>query len=373
MQMQQHSQTCEPAKDNFQRASFVKIFAKCATTLLVCAFLYAPSAQAQVVLPPADPGSLQAQVLLPSVVLPPVNPGSFSTTFDFGIDQRLVTFSGFEVRLQSVPGSSRFNLLGTLPLKFLGGSDPAFVLASPKGTFFVLSAGAGGSKFPDPAFNGNIFLLPRTGGQARLLANIPFNAAAAFRKQTQLLVNSGEETFSSSKVVNLDLQSGAVQTVIAAIPGASGGVGIDRNGDVYTGIGADPNRQRTGEIRRFTKAQIDAALASGIPLDFDRDGAFVAKVLSAGGLVFDQEGDLWVAGGDLLGNGEQGFIAELNPRTGEILRRIDPTDGNPDGGPQVFFSIRISKPFSCILGANDAFDTKRRLFTIDACETLPPY
>lgn len=302
------------------------------------------------------------------VTLPPPDTGSFSTAFDFIPDGRLVTFSGVNVRIQEQQNNSNFNQLGNLPDEFVRGSDPAFVVTSPGGQFFVLSTGSGGSKTPNQPFNGSIFVLPRTGGQAKLVANIPFNASATFRQPDEVLVNRGKSSFSRSAVVDLFLKTKKVQTVIDNIPGASGGVGVDCFGNVYTGIGSDPNKQRTGEIRRFSVQDVNRALQTRVPLNFDTDGQFVAKVLSASGLVFDQEGHLWVGGGDLLGNGQQGFIAEIDPQTGKILRRIDPTDGNPDGGPQVFFSIAISRPFSCTLGAVNSFDPNRTLYKINVCK-----
>lgn len=307
-----------------------------------------------------------------NVTLPPPDSGSFATTFDFIPDGRLVTFSGFNVRLQTQPDSSEFKQLGTLPEEFLGGSEPAFVISSPNGLFFLLGTGAGGSKSPNPPFNGSIFVLTRTGGQPTLVANIPFHYAGTFRRLDEVLINRGEGNFSKATVVNLSLRTKKVQPVINNIPGAAAGVAADRFGNVYTGIGFDRNGPRTGEIRRFLRQDVNRALRTGVPLEFDSDGKFVAKVLSAGSLVFDLEGDLWVGGGDVLGGGQQGFIAEVDPRTGKVLRRIDPTDGNPDGGPKVFFSVAITRPFSCTLGAVNYYDPNRTLYKINACQTLPP-
>lgn len=301
-----------------------------------------------------------------TVTLPSPDSGSFSTAFDFTPSQRLATFSGFNVRLQAQPGSSTFNPVGMLPAEFLGGSDPAFIVTSPGYLFSILGTGAGGSKFPNEPFNGSIFILPKTGGTATLIASIPFHAAATFRNPTELFVNRGDASFSKSSVVRLSLINKQVKTVIDSIPGASGGVGADRFGNIYTGIGADPNQQRTGEIRRFLRQKVDQAIRTGVALNFTQDGEFVAKVLSASGLVFDQQGDLWVGGGDFAG--QKGFVAEVDPQTGTVLRRIDPTDGNPDGGPDTFFSIAISKPFACTLGA---VDSTRRFFEINACQSKP--
>lgn len=303
-----------------------------------------------------------------NITLPPPETGSFFTAFDFIPDGRLVVFTGTQVKIQQQQNSSNFNLLGNLPLEFRGGSDPAFVVTGRDGNFFVLGTGAGGSKFPAEPFNGSIFVLPKTGGQAQPLANIPFHAAAGFGKRQELFINRGEASFQNSTVLKLDVKTSKFQTIIENIPGASAGVGVDRRGNVYTGIGSDPNNKRTGEIRRFERKDIKRAITSGTPLDFDKDGKFVAQVLSASGLVFDRDGDLWVSGGDVIGGRQVGFIAEINPQTGKILRRIDPTDNDPDNGPRTFFQIAISKPRGCKLGAVDFFDQQRRFFEIDACE-----
>lgn len=305
--------------------------------------------------------------LAQTVTLPPPETGSFFTAFDFIPDGRIVIFTGTEVRIQTKKGSSSFDLVGNLPPEFRGGSDPAFVLSGGGGSFFVLGTGAGGSKFPNQPFNGSIFVLPRTGGQAQSVALIPFHAAANFRQPLELFINRGEPNFSRSAVERLDLITKKVLTVIDNIPGASSGVGIDRHGNIYTGIGLDPNGTRTGEIRRFSQTDINRAIQTRIPLDFDSDGVFVAKVLSAGNLLFDHEGDLWVGGGDVAGSGQKGFIAEINPQTGTVLRRIDPTDGDPDNGPTTFFQIAINEPFSCTIGAVNFFDENRTLFKINAC------
>ena len=300
------------------------------------------------------------------VTLPPPAEGSFSTVFDFLPDDRLVTFNGFEISIQNRPGSSDFEPIGTLPSEFAGGSDAAFILTEPDADFFVLSTGA----------DGNIFTLPITGGEAELITNIPLNFSATFdsEQSDELFINRGTQPsgpFTGSQVEQLSLLTGDIQTIIEDIPGASAGVGFDSFGNLYTGIGLDPDGQRTGEIRRFLSDDVDESIQTGTPLDFDDDGEFVAQVLSATGLVFDEEGDLWVAGGALSENGQQGFIAEVNPLSGEIIRRVDPSDGDPMSGPQNFFQIGITDPISSTIGATDFFDPNNTFYEIDASQTLP--
>jgi hypothetical protein len=305
------------------------------------------------------------------VSLPPPDAGSFVTAFDFLPDGRVVAYPGSTVLVQEAVGSPTFELLGTLPPEFQGGSDAAFIHTAPAALFFILGTGAGGAQFGDPQFNGNVFRLDGDGGVAELVAKVPFHAFATFGIPIEMFLSRGDETFTSARVVHLALLTGEVRTVIENIPGASGGVGRDVTGDLFVGLGFDFTGVRTGEIRRFDRTAVLEALLTGVPLDFTADGEFVAQVLSAGALLFDLEGDLWVSGGDLFGPGEEGFIAEVDPETGTVLRRIDPSDGDPDSGPLVFFNIAISDPISCTIGAVDEFDPDRTVHFIDACQTLP--
>lgn len=305
-----------------------------------------------------------------AVSLPPPDPGSFVTVFDFLPDGRIVAYPGSQVLVQSSVGSSNFVQLGTVPPQFAGGSDAAFIEPGPAGLFFLFGSGAGGAQFGDPQFNGNVFFLPATGGVADRIAQVPFHAFASLRQPLELFLSRADDaSFATSGVVRLDFLSDAVTDIVTGIPGASGGVGFDAGGNLYTGIGFDFAGVRTGEIRRFPRPQVQQALTTGQPIPFD-DGQFVAQVLTAAALVFDLEGHLWVSGGDLFGPGESGFIAEIDPDTGQILRRVDPSDGDPDGGPAVFFNIAITDPISCTVGAVDEFDPARTVFFIDACPGL---
>ena len=310
-----------------------------------------------------------------ATTLPAPANGSFSTVFDFLPYGRIAAFNGFEVSIQEQLDSNNFVSIGTLPNEFLGGSDPAFILTDPEGSFFVLSTGLGGSQFPNPFFNGNILTLPVSGGTgvAELKGNIPYNASADFRNSEELFVNSSTATFDMSSIQRLSLSTGDIQNVINNIPGSSGGIGFDAAGNLFTGIGFDPSGSRTGEIRRFSAASIEQSLLTDTPLDFETDGVFVTQVLSGGvgRLIFDQEGDLFVGGGNLFGDGEQGFIAEINPITGEILRRIDPTDGDPNSGPSVFFGLLSDNPVAPTIGAVDFFDPTRTVFEISTSVPEP--
>lgn len=304
--------------------------------------------------------SLLAPLASAQPILPPPNPGSFTTSFNFDVFlNRVVAFDGFQIFRQTSSGSSNFTSIGSLPAEFEGGTDPAFALTSLFGGFYLLGAGAGGSQFPATSFNGNLFLLPFSGGEASLVANIPFHTGATFRLPFEVFVSAGVSTFDSFHVERLNLLTNNLATVIDNGPGASAGVGVDIAGNLYTGIGFDAAGARTGEIRKFSQNSVTQALLTGVPIAFD-EGLFVSQTLSATGILFDAQGDMWVAGGDFFGgSGALGFVAEIDPETGAILRQINPT-GNPDA----FFSIAIDHQFGCEIGISEGTE----VFLVNACE-----
>jgi hypothetical protein len=103
-------------------------------------------------------------------------------------------------------------------------------------------------------------------------------------------------------------------------PGASSGIAFDAAGDLVTGIGWDADDSRTGEIKIFDSASIDAALA-GQPLDYDSTGAVLANgLLSADSLGFDSAGDLDVGGGDVFGT--SGHYGYANVVSASVVARV---------------------------------------------------
>ena len=286
-----------------------------------------------------------APALAAGVTLPPpagaFPDNSFFTAVAFLPDCRLVAFDGLTVHLQDGLGGDGFTPLGSLPSGFLGGTDPAFVAVSPSGARLLLGAGFGGSRgFLEPALNGNLFLMPADGGPAVLAGSVPFHVQPAFLTEEEVLLTVGSPFFTSGTVALFDLGDASVRTVVAGIPGAPGGLALDAAGDLFVGIGFGADPFRTGEIRRFPAADLDAAVATGTPLDFDADGTRVGQALNAGHLAFDGEGNLLAGGGDLFGlTGAFGFYALLDPDAGTVLATFDPTDGDPGNGSFVFFTL----------------------------------
>jgi hypothetical protein len=129
---------------------------------------------------------------------------------------------------------------------------------------------------------------------------------ATFRDARWLFVNAGAPGL-TSVIYAIDTTMAPPATVVPivqGIPGASGGLAFDADGNLVTGIGYDAMGARTGEITVFAAADVDTALAMGAggALDYEDDGYLVANNLSsAASLGFDADGNLLVGGGDVFG------------------------------------------------------------------------
>jgi hypothetical protein len=320
----------------------------------------------------------------PQVTLPNPEPGSFFSLFDYTLDGRVVAFDGFTVYVQASRQSATLTPIGTLPEQYRGGTDPAFVSVSPNGQTILLGAGAGGSKFPDPDFNGNIFKMPSSGGQATLVGRYMWEILGTWlhndnnnngnggnnnnngnngngnnnnnnnNNNNKFVFGEGETfgTFTGS-VEALDVNTGGpTTTIVGNVPGDPGGIAFDNQGNLYVGLGSGQDGNRTGEIRRFDNSVVDAALAGQGFVDFD-DGELIAKVLSAGDLAFSSNGKLFVGGANFT-TGDAGYIAEVDVDTGQIVRKFDPADGDPNDGDFRFYELSFTR-HRCTLGAIDLF------------------
>lgn len=289
----------------------------------------------------------------PQVTVPDPEPGSFFTVFDFTHDGRVVAFDGFTVWVQQNRQSATLTSIGTLPEQFRGGTDPAFISISPNGQTILLGAGAGGFKFPDPDFNGNIFKMPSSGGQATLVGRYMWEIIGVWLNNNTFVFGEGETfgTFTGS-VEALNVNTGTTTHIVGNIPGDPGGVEFDNQGNLYVGLGSGQDGNRTGEIRRFDDSVVDAALAGQGFVNF-ADGQFIVKVLNAGDFAFSANGKLFVSGANFT-TGDAGYIAEVDVNTGQIVRKFDPADGDPNDGDFKFYEISFTD-YRCTLGAIDLF------------------
>ena len=137
-----------------------------------------------------------APAMAQTITLPAFDAGSFHTAFTVLGDGRVAAYTGDHVFVQDAIGARSFSSIGSLPAEFQGASDPAFILVAPNGLFFVLGAGAGGVKFPDPRFNGNIYVLPMLGALAEKTGRGEWVFASPRRRGAPIAsINKAKERF----------------------------------------------------------------------------------------------------------------------------------------------------------------------------------
>lgn len=134
-----------------------------------------------------------------------------------------------------------------------------------------------------------------------------------------------------------DPDPGSTQTdLVSGIPGASAGICLDANKNIYTGNGySNSGIDETGLIKRFSPEDLPEVWASG---------SFVADILSAGSLIWDDKGILLVGGGDLYGDsGDKNNFAAVDVITGEKIWQLDPDTQ----GAASSYKLNSSKDADC--------------------------
>lgn len=120
--------------------------------------------------------------------------------------------------------------------------------------------------------------------------------------------------------LNIDDDPMVITDLISGIPGASAGIAVDDNGNLYTGNGYANMGYATGEIRSFDMDKF--------PLVWD-EGVFAGDVLTSGSLIWAGKGILLVGGGEaFVADGDNDYFAALDTSDGGTIWMIDPDEGD---------------------------------------------
>lgn len=251
--------------------------------------------------------------------------------FDVGADGRLYAVGEDALWRESAPGSRSF--LSVLAPNF---GVPEFIRVSPSGRKAAVGNYAASKVY--------VFDL---GATTAIEISATSYDAEWFNERFIAVSNQGADGPSPpSEVALVDSVAGTVRTVISGIPGYSGGVTFDVDGNLYTGIGvAVPTGPDTGLIKAFRFDDWKALMSGpGTALDFSTKGRAAANVLSAAFLTFDADWNLCIAGGggtDAVGSPDMGYAGVVShsglcaalydqppvntDAPGHTLQRIDPT------------------------------------------------
>ncbi len=228
----------------------------------------------------------------------PADPAFLGRAFDVAPDGRLIVAVGLDIYQEDAPGAGTYALLGTLP-----GTPPmfgpAFLKISPSGARVAYGDNNGGVGVYDfPQLTGAVF-------------NASHFDAAWLDDDHLGITDFGVVTLLD--VTSTDPMNPVNPVLIQNIGGASAGIAFDAVGRLYTGNGfALGGPSATGDIKVFDAASWSAAIATGMPLDFENGGQFLGNVLSASPLGFDGRGNLLVGGGDAFGGGASGYAAVIS-------------------------------------------------------------
>ncbi|MEM9347404.1 MAG: PEP-CTERM sorting domain-containing protein [Planctomycetota bacterium] len=238
-------------------------------------------------------------------------------------DGRILVVNGPTISVETGVGTGVFSDIGdyvvTSPT-----FGPTIASVSPDGTSVLIGSN----------FSGSVYVAstsaPTPGSTQVFSAN---DSDGIWLDNTNIALTNG------SGVQLLDTSDGTVTTIVDNVGGGSAGITLDSSGNLYTGNGFDfaPGRPNTGLIKAFTAADIQTAITSGTPIDFQNAGVEVADLLSAGSLGFDAAGNFFVGGGDFFGgSGDFGYAALIdadafddrlaNPGSVPLIDSSSPTD-----------------------------------------------
>ena len=258
-----------------------------------------------------------------------------ATCVDVAPDGRLLAAGVDTLWRESQPGSRSFQAVSAPAF-----GSPALIRVSPSGDLIAVGSYGSGTV--------RIFDLATAGQTTDVSIDVSPYDAEWFSERYLAVTGQGADGSSPPSTVHvIDADNAKAAVVISDIPGHSGGVTFDVDGNLYTGIGlASDGGSSTGLIKAFKRDAWQAAMA-GNSLDFNSNGKKCVDLLSAAFLSFDGDNNLCVAGGagiDSNGDPDMGYVAVVSHHglrgslydqpvvepdaDSQILQKLDPTANN---------------------------------------------
>jgi hypothetical protein len=226
---------------------------------------------------------------------------------------------GYQASVQTLPSTASYPAVLPNGTAWFDGSDVVWLehgqaprsllhFAAPRFGAFTLPLTSGALLFADSSL-GEIWLLPTALGRApQLLGTVvlPYDAAQLSPTLVVISAKLGGYGASDNNLVQLDLTSGAM-TTLGQVPGASGAVAIDAQGQILyaTAPATFPPPAGTVQLLRWTTPQVLAAQLGAQPLAQANAQVLASGIDAIGDLALDSDDDVF-------------FIDWFNGRLGEI-------------------------------------------------------
>ena len=177
-------------------------------------------------------------------------PAAFASYATLSTGERVV-FDGISIDLYDAGGGFLLNL-ATLP----GFVFNSFVLPDPTETFALVGESS----------NGVIYKVALDGSNFSALATLVYNFDAVFEDAGTAIVSAATcGTGCGNDIFRLDVNTG-VTTLVANVPGASGPVAMDGNGDLYYGTASAlfPAPPGSSDLIYWTATELQGGLPLGV-------------------------------------------------------------------------------------------------------------
>lgn len=299
-----------------------------------------------------------ALALLPSLALGQgASPGFQDAALAFSppLFSASATLSGGDVLVFDGVTVDRYDAAGLFQESYLtlpGFTFASFVAVSPDETFALVGESS----------NGELHRIDLVLGGSSLLATVAFNYDATIDPAGGVAwVSAASAVPGSNDLVEVDLGSGAT-AVKVTVPGFSGPVALEANGDLLLGISDSPNR-----VVRFTAAQ----LAGGGPLA-EGDGELVTTGWSGISYLLSEpeSGAVLVVENDFVTFTQPTILARAgaDPASSSALYTAGPgiSLGKPQlfvdtGDPQRFVAFQPQTGGRAVFSTTDFFSSNDRV------------
>lgn len=258
------------------------------------------------------PSSARAQQdFAPSITLPGSQDDNHPQNMNLTPDGRIIVVDNIGViSLETEPGSGEFQTLGQLPDGDISTFGTSFIAVSPNATRLAVGNN-GGVNFDNPQVG--VFELDDI-QKGRWLDSLSFSGVWWDNQNILLTAGSFGQP---SEVVVLDTQSPLASApartrVVAGIGGASSGIMLDVQDNLWTGNGySTDGPSKAGAVHLIERQAWQAAFRQERdPVNFETQATPVARALSASTIAMDARGNLWVGGAVTFGEEQEtGFAA----------------------------------------------------------------